>query len=241
MSVDLNKYPREEWDGLAAEFALGVLEGEDAEAAEQLMRDEPVFQSAVWRWRERLASLTDRLEPVTPGDEVWRRIEDALPRPDAPPRATDDLAKIRRKLGFWRGWALAATAVATAIAIFVGVGELGPRPGAQRFVAVLDQPEAGGAGWIATVDLSTNEITLVSLAPTPGAEGRSQELWFISAEGGPPRSLGLLDQSRTLDAPREVRLQNGVFAVSLEPEGGSPTGQPTGPVIYQGTLRPLPD
>jgi anti-sigma-K factor RskA len=26
------------------------------------------------------------------------------------------------------------------------------------------------------------------------------------------------------------------LAVSLEPAGGSPTGQPTGPVVYQGRL-----
>jgi anti-sigma-K factor RskA len=29
------------------------------------------------------------------------------------------------------------------------------------------------------------------------------------------------------------------LAVSLEPEGGSPTGQPTGPVLYQGQLASL--
>ena len=237
----MSKYPREEWDGLAAEFALGVLEGEDVEAAEHLMREEPVFQQAVWRWRERLASMADGLEPVRPGDHVWRRIDEALAKHDSALARREDLSQIRGKLNFWRGWALTASAVAAAIAVFVGVSDFRPRPSAQRFIAVLDQPESAGAGWVATVDLSNNEITLVSLAPTPGAEGHSQELWFISAQGGPPRSLGLLDQSRTLGAPPEATLQNAVFAVSLEPLGGSPTGQPTGPVIYQGTLRPLPE
>jgi len=30
-----------------------------------------------------------------------------------------------------------------------------------------------------------------------------------------------------------------LFAISLEPHGGSPTGQPTGPVVASGDLRAM--
>ena len=33
-------------------------------------------------------------------------------------------------------------------------------------------------------------------------------------------------------------IKDATFAVSLEPEGGSPTGAPTGPVVFAGKLIP---
>jgi anti-sigma-K factor RskA len=40
------------------------------------------------------------------------------------------------------------------------------------------------------------------------------------------------DLRRKIDA-------GAVFAISLEPQGGSPTGQPTGPVVAAGDLRDI--
>ena len=42
----------------------------------------------------------------------------------------------------------------------------------------------------------------------------------------------------TLPAPPDVALANvPALAVSLEPAGGSPTGAPTGPVLYTGKVE----
>ncbi len=72
---------------------------------------------------------------------------------------------------------------------------------------------------------------------------RVPELWLIPADGK-PRPLGLLSADRpvTIAIPAELRAQaigDAVLAVSLEPPGGSPTGQPTGPVIASGKLTTL--
>ena len=72
---------------------------------------------------------------------------------------------------------------------------------------------------------------------------RVPELWLIPADGK-PRPLGLLraDRTVTIAIPPEFARQtasNAVLAVSLEPPGGSPTGQPTGPVIGTGKLTSL--
>ena len=73
---------------------------------------------------------------------------------------------------------------------------------------------------------------------------RVPELWLIPADGK-PRSLGLLQRrprrhrrhpARTL---RHLPTSDAVLAVSLEPQGGSPTGAPTGPVIAAGKLTAL--
>jgi anti-sigma-K factor RskA len=66
---------------------------------------------------------------------------------------------------------------------------------------------------------------------------KSYELWAV-APNTAPRSLGLVEEaslSRVLDVPPSGDL---TLAVSLEPKGGSPTGAPTGPVVFTGALVP---
>jgi anti-sigma-K factor RskA len=82
----------------------------------------------------------------------------------------------------------------------------------------------------------------VVLAPAahPSLAGKSPELWVIEGKA-PPRSLGVVDMdapsARGIDKARLAGLKPGsVLAVSIEPAGGSPTGQPTGPVVAKGTL-----
>ena len=79
---------------------------------------------------------------------------------------------------------------------------------------------------------ATMQITRV--AGVPAVPGQVHELWLI-APGAAPVSLGLL-QDRPLLITHETPPAGFTFAVSIEPEGGSPTGQPTGPVILTATL-----
>jgi len=66
--------------------------------------------------------------------------------------------------------------------------------------------------------------------------GRSLELWALPASGA-PRSLGLIS-ARDASVVQRGRVSKDVtgLAVSLEPAGGSPTGAPTGPVLFVGEL-----
>ena len=74
-------------------------------------------------------------------------------------------------------------------------------------------------------------------------EGRVLEVWTLWDRDVGPVSMGLLDNVRTsqfdrdgLPAPRPEQL----YEISLEPAGGSPTGRPTGPILYKGAAtRPL--
>ena len=72
------------------------------------------------------------------------------------------------------------------------------------------------------------------------AGGRAPELWVVPADGR-PRSLGIIAASdaRTMivaSGHRPLLARGVTLAVSLEPVGGSPTGQPTGPVVMTGTM-----
>ena len=205
------------------------------------MREQPAFEATVWQWREHLAPLIDNLEPVSPSAEVWQRIEEALPKSSPTPALRSKRRLVKTGLAFWRTWAIGATAAAAAIAVYLGVSVLQPPPDTARLFAVLDRPDATGAGWIATFDPIKKKVSVVALAPPTIAENKSHELWFISAKADPPVSLGLLRGDDDIRVPSELTLQNGILAVSLEPKGGSPTGQPTGPVIFQGALRLHPE
>lgn len=67
------------------------------------------------------------------------------------------------------------------------------------------------------------------------------ELWLVPGSGM-TRSLGIFQpgENGELVIPADLRSQvadGATLAVSLEPFGGSPTGQATGPVIASGPLH----
>ena len=227
----------EDWEALAAEYALGVLEGTDAQIARQRMRDDPVFESTVWQWRERLAPLADRLTPVAPSPAVWQHIAAALAAENRPTVVSSSGSSSHRRLAFWRGWAIAASAAAAVIALVLGVVALQPTSGGERLVAVLDQADAAGAAWLVAVETRNGDVSVRSLAAPAVPVGKSHELWFIGAGAERPVSLGLLSAGNQFLLPPNTRAEGAILAVSLEPDGGSPTGQPTGPVLFQGALR----
>lgn len=65
------------------------------------------------------------------------------------------------------------------------------------------------------------------------------ELWSIPAGGGGPRSLGVLAPKTPLTVVPISRLpeEGDIFALSLEPPGGSPEAGPTGPVVMNTFFR----
>lgn len=222
-------------DVLAAEYVLGVLDADARRRAEQLLREHPGFARAVAAWEERLGPLADAVEPVRPSEHVWARIE-AQTRPRDAARTT------RQEAGsdFWR-WlsygSMALAAASLAAAIFFAYPR-GPTP---VQVAALSSQD-GRAHFTAVIDVAGSEATLVPLSAWT-APGRVPELWLVPA-GGAPVSLGVFDpsQTRRIAVPRAVIEAIGAgmtLAVSVEPPGGSPTGQPTGPVIATGTVQAL--
>lgn len=221
-----------EHDALAAELALGLLEGEDRALALRRVLADPEFARVVSDWRDRLAPLFDLVPRMTPSADLWVRIEAALDGQPAPsPRA-----------GFWKGATAAALAAAAALA---GVLALRPAPPPQivtqpappRLAAPL-MPEGVSGTMMASYD--PGHAMLRVSAETMPDDGRMPELWVIP-EGGEPRSLGMIKQAGTTEMamPAELKawlVDGATLAVTLEPATGSPTGKPTGPMIASGTL-----
>jgi anti-sigma-K factor RskA len=100
------------------------------------------------------------------------------------------------------------------------------------------RPAGRMAGFLAAT-WPDGTVVLTALAPVPVPGGKALELWLQPPDAKAPKSLGLLaadGRRTTLPAMPEA---GTMLSVTLEPAGGSPTGAPTGRLIYAGTLRPL--
>jgi anti-sigma-K factor RskA len=234
--VNLNRPERA--DALAAEYVLGTLRGRARTRFEKLARTERGLADAVRGWEERLLPLAESLPPVTPPARVWRAIRARLHATASPPTLAARLG-----VGWWRSLALASLAVAVALAVVLLIPE--PEQPAGSMVAVLAGPDAKPA-LVATTDRNSRYLTLAAIGPLTLPADRALELWLLP-EHGNPRSLGLVSAVGAAGAARIAlpdkagqALHNiPALAVSLEPRGGSPTGLPTGPVLYSGPVRQL--
>lgn len=220
----------EDDDALAAEHALRLLEPDAERAARARALSDPAFAVRVRDWIARLAPMADGVYPVTPSTAVRRRL---MTRLFGAPERGGWLAGLR----LWQG----ATALALA-----AVAVLGWQVATTGRVATLYAAELASADASLRI-LAVYDATagIVRLTRTDGAaaEGRDLEIWGI-AEGGAPVSIGILpDDSRTALYPVPAALA-GVpagltLAISDEPDGGSPTGQPTGAVLAAGAVSEL--
>jgi anti-sigma-K factor RskA len=113
-----------------------------------------------------------------------------------------------------------------------------PVPSAQ-YVALL-QRDGGSPAFILTVDAATKNFTVRKVG-ADAEPGKSFELWLISDKLPQPRSLGVIGGSDFTARPVLAGYDAGTinaatYAVTVEPAGGSPTGQPTSAPIYVGKL-----
>lgn len=233
-----------ERDQLAADFALGLLEGEELLTARGLLASDRAFAELVDRWQEWFAPLLDGIAPVEPDPALWERIAAAIA---APPGA--EVVQLRRAVRYWQLGTATAAAAALVLALFVALPGKGPgalptaieSSAVPTPLAVALAPEGGGT--LSLVYLP-GERRLVALAGAlPARKGHDLELWLLP-EGGKPLSLGLVapGATRRLTVAPALAAQLGegsAIAVSLEPVGGSPTGQPTGPVLASGKISPV--
>lgn len=231
----------EDLEALAADYVLGALDEAERRRAAALTESDPAFARLVDDWSRRLAPIQAAIPPVAPPPQLWQRIEAALPKIATVQSRAPSRESFWDRIGFWRWWSLGASAVAAALAFYVATIELGPKP-EDRFVAVLNSGDQQPA-WLVTVDVKAGSLTIRPLLDVAAAN-QDYELWLITGPETPPRSLGLLDQTRELAIPISLEVQQAVpkvpaLAVSLEPAGGSTTGLPTGPVLFQGKLLSL--
>lgn len=221
--------------GLAAEFALGTLDAAETEQAKALYASNADFARDVDAWREKLAALSDETAAVEPPDHVLPAV---MARIGNAARDNVVVFRLRRQLTVWRGATLAVAGLAAALLVFVALPMFRATP-QQNFIAVL---EADGKtpAFVAVVDVEHRTIGIRRVG-APAADGHSYELWALGGGRPAPQSLGVVDAVARIPIEKlngGAALHDTSFAISLEPEGGSPTGAPTGPVLFVGKLIP---
>jgi anti-sigma-K factor RskA len=229
MALDENQ------EALAGEYVLGTLSAPERLEAQTLLSQNRDFADAVDLWTRRLTPFLFAIPSLVPPPALRERILASIGTAASP---SDNVVDLKKRVTFWRGLSLAASAIAAALALFILFKPV-PSVPPGNYVAVL-QPEGPGPAFVAAIDLKDGTISVKRLGAQAEA-GKTYELWAVGGGRAAPQSLGVIDAS--LKIPTELlgkidpaTLGETVFAISLEPQGGSTTGAPTGPVLYTGKL-----
>ena len=230
---------------LAAEYALGILDGPDRHLVASRAKRDAAFEAEVREWENRFAPMLEAIPPKTVPHRVWISIEAEIGRPaPSAPRQTA-APGLWSNTAFWR-WvsfgtgALAAASLAGLLVLLPGTELLGPRDRAP-LVATLNA-KGDVPVFVVRFDSTRSEL-FIRASAADKTDARVPELWVIP-DDGTPRSLGVLTagESARVVVPKSLGnvMRAGVtLAISLEPAGGSPPGAPTGPVIASGNLLAL--
>ncbi len=238
----------EDIDALAAEYVIGTLNSQERTSVAQRRNNQPALAAAITAWEHRVGPLAIASPSIDAPPGLLEKIEariaanarqSTIATPTLPLDFSSNVIAMERRMKRWRMTAVAASALAASLALVVGVRE-GLRPHEPRnFVAVL-QKDAASPAFLLSVDLDTKQLTIRAVAPEQQTD-KSYQLWLVNPQLGNPRSLGLVQTAGFSGATNLATYDRGVieaatYAISLEPPGGSPTGQPTGPVLYAGKL-----
>lgn len=209
---------------LAAEFAMGLLEGDEHAAFAARLRAEPALMAEVQGWHERLAQLAEDVSETPPArakSALQARLFGAVPS---------------RALRFWQGLSAVGLAAAAGLAVLIFMQPV-PPSGPVYVAEIVAEDDSLRL----LVAYDGQELRMTRTQGTARA-GRALELWLIAGDA-PPVSLGVLPAAETVawTVPADLRnlVAGAALAVSDEPPGGSPTGLPTGDVLAVGAVTSL--
>jgi anti-sigma-K factor RskA len=238
---------------IAAEWALGLLEGEELLAARGKYATDPDF---AWRkewWDDWFAPLSDAMPGAEPGEHVWdgiavrvAAVQTATGAPGDAQAPAANVVALEARVRLWQRVAGLSSIAAAALLAWVGLTP------AQAPDAPPPQL-AAAAPLAATVPIGKTGLRLdVTYIPegkrmVVGAVGltpdgvHDHELWLVPADGTPLQSLGVVKpgevRSMTLPATVVAKLGDGASLVlTREPIGGKPEGKDAGPVVAKGAF-----
>lgn len=210
-------------DELAAQYALGTLRGAARRRFERLCVQNPFALRALHRWEERLIDLASGIAPVRPSDAVWRDVQQRI-------RAVSAASRVGSR------WISSRVAMAASVLLAVAIS-LWMFLGSQHELVATFADQQKTELWRIEATARGDELQVATTSAVAIDPDHAYELWALPASGAAPISLGILPQrgNATLAlsaAQRQALASAANVAISREPRGGSPTGVPTGPVLY---------
>lgn len=219
-------------DATIAEYAIGVLPHAERLAFQKALETDATLRARLLVWEEQLSEQADSFEPEPAPEHIFRSAEKQL------------FGDGKQASGFWakfQNWRLSALATAAAL-LLVGLffwndARLNEEANAMYLADITNQSYEIQV--VGIFDPETSEFHLRRLVGV-AEPNRDFELWLIDGDT-PPVSLGVMP-SNAVTSIVKIRpelsdaLLRGLLAISDEPQGGSPTGQPTGEVLATGKI-----
>lgn len=211
-------------DALAAEYVLGTLRGAARRRFERWRGESWYNERRVQAWEDRFVPLAFKLRPVQPSPHVWAGIEKRI-----------GAASVSRRVSSWPRSLAAAVVLIAVIAGGFATWRITQGPSLAPLATIA--ASNGQVAWQIEVNADHSLMRMVAAEGARPSPGRSFELWALPDNGDAPISLGVLPDTGSAEhslseRQREALGRASKVAVSFEPAGGSPTGAPTGPVLF---------
>ncbi|MGB3469976.1 MAG: anti-sigma factor [Erythrobacter sp.] len=244
---------------LAAEYSLGLLEGEELLAARGREATDADFAARREWWDNWFVPLSDGVSGAQPGDHVWAAIAAQVDARTGAGTGTGDaggtdnvvLLDMERRLTRWK-WTAAITSAAAAVALALfafgpnsnPVSQDTPELAANEAAAPLmaSIPIGDTALRLGVTFLPASAEILVSAAGLSADGVHDHELWLVPEDGSAAQSLGVVvpgeERRFNLSDSVAAKMGDGVkLLLTREPLGGKPENQDAGPVVAEGALQ----
>lgn len=231
-------------DILIDECVLGLAGDDDIARLEAMAASDPMIAARLDLARQKFAPLDATADDMPLPDDFWVRIDarlDGQSDMDAPVATADraeviDLNAVRTQAARWRVSALGGIAAALVMTMVLAWSFMLPQE--QAVVAVLLNDRGEAIALVEGMPDNTTRVTLLETQNVP--QDKVMQVWTKPEDDGPPVSLGLLDTGRsrtlTIDGLPSPNAQQ-LYEITSEPEGGSPTNLPTGPILGKGFAK----
>ena len=220
---------------LAAEYVLGTMSARARRRFDINLKENPALRRAVAEWEQRLAPLALALPEIEPPSRVWQAIESRIRR------GRQARPAFLESLSFWRISSFASGLVALALLILVALPGVPPADDTRMVVVMNDLQTSNPAMTVSWEPRKPGKrvMRIRVIGHADMAPGTAWELWMLPGKEQKPVSLGLITthdaQIVIVPEPLAAKLDGAEgLAMSVEPAGGSPTGLPSGPVLYAG-------
>ena len=218
-------------ENLAAEYVLGLLEGEELSLAESRAMTDFHFRKHIIFWQEQMAPFANNLIETPPPDYLKNKVMGRLFK--------SEKKGIREYLSqFWIPL-VGGAALLVAAALFIPSMMNTPLGEPQYQVTLLNAKTSLQLSAVYSEGASSLSI---SLDEGDIKEQRDFELWLIPKDAPAPISLGVISSKEmqiSLTQENINSLKTASLALSDEPKGGSPTGAPTGEILAIAPIETL--
>ncbi len=232
----MNYHQKDLKNALSSAYVLGTLSAKARIRYKQLLMEHDDLQENVWLWEQHLNQLGTKLPPIEPDKKVWETIQKRLGFIES------NQAEMPR-LSWWQKL---LSPQFLFINLFLMASLFLLWQNLQKTDLLISEPriaivqnDQAQALW--SIALQSDGIKVQAMEKLTQYSANDYQLWMIVEQQAAPISLGLLPQNgELLLAKSDVFDQYDikVLAISLEPLGGSPNGQPT-TVLYTTELVQL--